>query len=111
MILDKKDIWRLNHILDAIADVEECVKRKDINDKILQAALEKFIQNIGEMCRCASKKLQHLYPDIPWSNIIAMRNVLVHEYYRADIETLWDVAENKIPALKDWIQGILKEQK
>lgn len=85
--------------------------KKDLNDKILQAALEKFILNVGEMCRGASKSLRHLYPDIPWNNIIAMRNVLVHEYYKVEKETLWDVAEHKIPALKNWIQGILEEQK
>lgn len=109
MKLSDVNIWRLNHILQAIADVEMCVSKKDLNDKILHAALQKFIQNIGEMCRGASKTLQDTYPDIPWRDIIAMRNILVHEYYKIEKETLWDVAEHKIPVLKNWIMGILEK--
>ena len=38
-----------------------------------------------------------------------MRNYLVHEYYIIDQETIWDVAEHKIPALRDGIEGILND--
>ncbi len=111
MRLSEVDVWRLNHILEAIADVDSCVEKKDLKDKFIHAALQKFIQNIGEMCRGASKNLQDSYPDIPWRDIISMRNILVHEYYKIKQETLWDVAEHKIPALKDWITGILEQNK
>ena len=36
-----------------------------------------------------------------------MHNILVHEYYKVEKETIWDIAEHKIPALKDWVTGIL----
>jgi len=109
MSLSQQDIWRLKHILEAINNVEECVAKKDVGDKFFNAALERFIINIGEMCRGASKTMQSQYPDIPWANIISMRNVLVHEYYKVNQETIWDIAEHKIPALKDWINGILEK--
>ena len=56
-----------------------------------------------------SPELKEKYSVVPWSDIIAMRNILVHEYYKVDEETIWTVAEHKIPALSDWIEGILED--
>jgi len=107
MKLSERDRWRLGHVLEAISRVEICVARKNDNDPLVDAALERFVQNIGEMCRGASKELKQAYSEIPWADIVAMRHILVHEYYIVDKETLWDVAEHKIPVLKGWIEGIL----
>ena len=82
MNLTDEDRWRLQHIIEAIANIEQCVTEKQNRNKFLDAALERFIINIGEMCRGVSKKLQIQYSDIPWANIISMRNILVHEYYK-----------------------------
>ena len=106
----KDDIWRLNHILEAIALVEQCVARKGQDDVMVEAALERFVMNIGEMCRGMTPEFKQRYTEIPWHAIISMRHILVHEYYKVDKETIWDVAENKIPALKDWIHGILEKE-
>jgi uncharacterized protein with HEPN domain len=105
----ERDIVRLKHILDEISEIEEILTRP-IRDAILESALERKYTIIGEACRAISAEMQERYKEVPWGDIIAMRNVLVHEYYRVEKETLWDVAENKIPALKDWIIGILEQQ-
>jgi len=107
MTLSEADIWRLNHMLEAIAHIEVCVSQKESADKFMETALEKFIQNIGEMAKGVSLEIRLLYSEVPWSNIIGMRNILVHEYYKIKNERIWDVAEHKIPALKNWIEGIL----
>jgi len=77
---------------------------------LLEAALERKYTIIGEACRAISDEMKYKYKEVPWGDIIGMRNVLVHEYYRVETETLWDVAENKIPALKNWVAGILEKQ-
>ena len=74
----------------------------------MEAALERKYTIIGESCRAVSANMRIKYPEIPWSDIIAMRNILVHEYYKVEKETLWEIAEHKIPPLKDWITGILE---
>jgi uncharacterized protein with HEPN domain len=106
----KTDEWKLQHILEAIGMIECCVQRKKENDSLVEAALERFIINIGEMCRSLSPRLKEKYPAIPWQDIVSMRNILVHEYYKTDKETIWDTAEHKIPALKDWIVGIIEKE-
>ncbi len=105
-----RDIIRLKHIFDEIAEIED-ILRENNRSKIFESALERKYTIIGEACRAISQEMKDKYKKVPWNNIISMRNVLVHEYYKVEKETLWDVAEHKIPALKDWIQGILDEQK
>jgi uncharacterized protein with HEPN domain len=111
MKLSQNDYWRLTHILEAIADVEECLARNPREDKITQLALERLIGNIGEMCRTVSEELKAAYPDIPWAQIKGMRNTVIHEYHKIKKERIVDVAEHKIPALKDWIRGIIETSK
>lgn len=105
-----RDIVRLKHILDECSQVEQFLLSSD-RDALLEAALERKYIIIGEACRAVSAELKKRYPLIPWADIIAMRNILVHEYYKVERATLWDVAEHKIPALKDWIQGIISGEK
>lgn len=106
----QRDIVRLRHILDECAHIEQFLQRSD-RDALLEAALERKYIIIGEACRAMSHQLKQQYSQIPWADIIAMRNILVHEYYKVERETLWDVAEHKIPALKNWIQGIISGEK
>ena len=50
-------------------------------------------------------------PEIPWSKIIGMRHVLVHNYFGIDIELVWNVVENELPALKNTIEVFLNKPK
>lgn len=99
-----RDAVRLQHILDEIAEIEHILTLQD-RGGLAEAALERKYIIIGEACRAISEAMKSQYPQIPWTDIIAMRNILVHEVTK---ETLWGVAEHKIPALKDWVTGIIE---
>lgn len=103
-----RDIERLNHILDCCTKITNYTVGSDKDEKT-QEAIERNLTIIGEACRVVSDELKSQYPLIPWSEIRGMRNILVHEYYITEKETIWDVAEHKIPALKSWIEGILEK--
>ena len=106
----ERDIVRLNDILQAISGIEQIlIENKD--NFITQRAMERCFEILGEACRRVSEELKQEYPDIPWGNIIALRNVISHEYDKVEITTLWEIAQHKIPALKDWIKGILENIK
>jgi len=103
-----RDVERLEHIIeccDKIINYISCGKRNEM----AKDAIERNLTIIGEACRVLSDDIKNQYPDIPWAGIRGMRNVLVHEYYLAEEETVWDVAEHKIPALKYLIIGILEQ--
>ncbi len=104
---NSRDIQRLAHILDCCAKIKNYVASGDRDEKT-QEAIERNLTIIGEACRVVSDELKAEYPLIPWSEIRGMRNILAHEYYITEAETIWDVAKHKIPALQSWIQAILE---
>lgn len=58
---------------------------------------------VGEACDRISKELQSAPPEIAWSDIKAMRNVLVHEYWQIDHVIVYNVARNDAPLLADML--------
>lgn len=75
----------------ARADVE--------NDEILQLALVKTIETIGEAASHVSKETRTLAPDIDWGDIVGMRRRIVHGLRNVDNDVLWDVITDRLPPL------------
>jgi len=76
-------------------------KTKDeyLRDRLLQAAVERKIEIIGEAARKVSEQFRSTHPGIPWRPIIAQRHVLAHEYGEIIQERVWSVIEDHIPEL------------
>ncbi len=68
-----------------------------------------YIQIIGEACSKLPKSLRNRHPEIPWEDIIAMRHVLVHEYFDIEYDEVWLVVQYDLPNLKKQIPGLLNE--
>lgn len=68
-------------------------------NKILRYAVERQLLVIGEAAKRVSENFKHAHPEIPWSAIIAQRNVLAHEYGEILVERIWLVATQNIPVL------------
>ena len=60
-------------------------------DELVQNAVMRQIQIIGEAARKVSLQYQQEHQEIPWQGIIGMRNRLIHEYFRIIPERVWDV--------------------
>jgi uncharacterized protein with HEPN domain len=79
----RNDRLRLLDILEAIEQIEkyayqgeEAFKR----DELIQTWMVHHIQIVGEAARALSEDIKKKYPVIPWSDVIGMRNILVHDY-------------------------------
>ena len=70
-----------------------------IEDTIRRDAVILQIIILGEAARNVSSIYQEEHPEIPWSSIIGMRNMLVHQYFRTDIEVVWDTVKQDLPQL------------
>ncbi len=68
-------------------------------DDMLQSALVREVQVIGEAANHVSEATRGLAPDIDWADIVGMRNELVHAYWRIDFDVLWDVITVRLPPL------------
>ena len=69
------------------------------DDEVLQDAILRRIQIIGEAARKISEEFKEAHPEIPWFEIIGMRHRLIHEYFRVITEKVWEVIEKDIPSL------------
>ena len=98
------DKARLLHILDAIKEIEtyiaECTFDDFSSNSMMKYAVVKQLEIIGESARSISKDIKSQYSDIDWKAIIAMRNILVHEYFGINERVVWQTAKNDLPSFK-----------
>jgi uncharacterized protein with HEPN domain len=106
----RSDRERLEDVLEAIERVEKYAangKDRFQADELVQNWIAHHIQIIGEACRALSPGFQKSHTDIPWAEIIGMRNILVHDYFGIDLVEVWKAAERDLPALKSKIETLL----
>jgi uncharacterized protein with HEPN domain len=102
---------RLLDILEAIERIDKyAVQGKDVfdSDELIQNWFVSHITVIGEACRALPNEFQARYANVPWADIIGMRNILVHHYFGIDEDAIWSVVEKDLPELKFNIEAILK---
>ncbi len=79
-------------------------------DEVMQHAVMRLIQIIGEAARKVSPEFQEAHPEIPWTQIIGMRNRLVHEYFRVVTEIVWEVVARDLPALIPLLEPLVPRE-
>ena len=75
---------------------------------MIQSWFTRHLQIIGEAARLIPEDIRQLAPEVPWTKMIGMRHILVHDYFRIDTEIVWQVVANELPRLKSSLQSILK---
>jgi uncharacterized protein with HEPN domain len=106
----RSDRERLLDILEAIERIDKyaCRGRQAIEkDELLQTWFVHHVQVIGEAASKLSDELRADNPDVPWTEIVGMRNVLVHEYFGVDVEEIWTTVQYDLPRLKQKLAAIL----
>jgi uncharacterized protein with HEPN domain len=101
--MNKDDQVRLRHMLDAaheaIAFLQDEPREALERDRKLLLALVKDIEIIGEAASWLSDECQQSHPQIPWPQIIGMRNRLIHAYFDINHETVWKTVKEDLPPL------------
>jgi len=72
-----------------------------------QDAVARRIEIIGEAVKQLPDGLREQNPDVPWRDIAGARDILIHEYYRIDLELAWDMVQADIPDLISDVERIL----
>lgn len=107
------DRTRLLHMLDAsrkaIAYAANHTSQDLEEDEILCLGLVKIIEIIGEAASKISRPFQDSHPQIPWSQIISMRNRLVHAYFDINLDILWRTIQEDLPMLIPELEKLLGE--
>lgn len=102
----------LLQIRDAALKAQEiCAEQESLqsllNDWKATAALERFIEIIGEAVKRLPMELRDAHPTVPWKEIAGTRDRLSHGYDDLDYHVLWDAVKTDIPLLLETVQALL----
>lgn len=103
----------LEDMCNAIAEVEEFTRGMTFEmfkmDKKTTNAVIRSLEVLGEATKHIPEAFRQKHPDIPWSKIEGMRDVLIHNYMGVDLKTVWKVVIERIPSLAVKIKSIRQE--
>jgi uncharacterized protein with HEPN domain len=101
----------LAHILECIRRIQEDTAggcEEFFASHIVQDAVIRNLQTLAESTKRLSEGLKAAYPQVEWSSIAGLRNVLVHAYFDVDLEVVWGIVESDLPGLRQVVSAILK---
>jgi uncharacterized protein with HEPN domain len=108
MPLNENDLSYLIDIVDCIMDIDEFMNSVEYfqfeKDKMRKLAVERQLEVIGQAANKISIEVQNDLKNIPWKNIIGLRNKLAHDYGEILAERIWKISKNSL-------QELLKELK
>jgi uncharacterized protein with HEPN domain len=100
-------------LLDAIEQIQlisrfaERGREAFFGDVLVQSAILHRLALLGEACRAVSAEVREAHPGIPWSQIVAFRNVVVHQYFGIDLELVWAIVTDHIAVLAAQLHSVL----
>ena len=100
----QRDKSSLIDIVNACDSIGHYIRNKTVDefhkDEMVQDAVIRKIEIIGEASNRVSEELKNRFPDLPWDKMKGMRNILIHMYDELDLDIVWDTATKNIPSLK-----------
>jgi uncharacterized protein with HEPN domain len=99
------------HVRDAIERIDVFTsggREQFFTDLMVQDAVIRNLEVIGEAVKGLSDELRATNPDVPWKQIAGMRDVLIHHYFGVKLETVWQVVVDHLPPLRQRIGQLLK---
>jgi len=107
----EQDQLRLRHMRDAsekiLAFTDGLAPADFETDEKLQLAVIRLLEIVGEAANGLSNELKDGHPEIPWSQITATRNRLIHGYFDIDLKVVWKIVSEDVPALALYLQALI----
>ena len=100
-------------LLDAIEQIElissfsQRGREAFFSDVLIQSAVLHRLALLGEACRGLSPALREAHPEVPWPQIIAFRNVVIHEYFGVDLELVWAIVTEHIAPIGERLRSVI----
>lgn len=104
----------LTDIVEAAQAIARFVQGVDFDEfeqnEMMNSAVLQKLTVIGEAASRLPKEFTSRFPEIPWVDIVAFRNIAVHEYFAIRWDIAWTAATEEVPLLKEQIEKILREE-
>lgn len=108
--MPKGDHSRIRHMIDSAREALSFAKnrsRADLDDdRMFALALVKAIEVVGEAAAGLNDETCNRNPEIPWIDIVGMRNRLIHGYFEIDMDRVWDTITDDLPDLVQQLEAI-----
>jgi len=108
----KNQLLYLNNIKECIGNIETYTqdgKASFLQNRMMQDAVIRNLEIIGEATKRLSPEIREQYSDVPWRKMTGLRDVLIHDYLRVDLEEVWGIVEFNLPEVKVRIDEIIEE--
>ena len=107
----RRDDLFLNDIIEATDHIAAFLTPGDFEtfqkSEMMRSAVVQKLAIIGEAAARVSEGLRNRHPEIPWPQIVAFRNILIHAYFGIDWDEVWRAARNRCPFLREQVAGII----
>jgi uncharacterized protein with HEPN domain len=90
-----------------VADFTVSGREAFMESRMMQEAVIRGLEIIGEASRNLSELLRDSHAEIPWRQIAAFRNFVIHVYWDIKLERIWEIVENDLPKLKPQLETLL----
>lgn len=77
------------------------------DDKKTQYAVSRALEIVGEAASHVDEEDRNRHPDIPWRRVAGMRTILAHEYFRIDLDVVWNILSVQLPPLIGQLERIV----
>ncbi len=85
-------------------------RERFLGDRTVKAAVLHELTVIGEAAARLPAEFRDRHPEVPWSKIVAFRNLVVHEYFGLDWPIVWDTATTLVPGLREQVARVLSAE-
>lgn len=94
----------------AIQFVEGIDRKQFEENELVQNAVMRPLEIIGEASAKISKDFRKSHTEIPWNEMVGLRNRLIHEYFRIDYGAVWDTIQKDLPNLIEIIEPLVPKE-
>jgi uncharacterized protein with HEPN domain len=109
--MSPEDLTRMRHMLDSALEASGLIKgnsRADLDrDRLLNLALVRLLEIVGEAASRVTIPTRLKYRDIPWTQIVSLRNRLIHGYDAVDLDILWKILVDDLPGLINQLSKVI----